>query len=271
MATFDTVIHRYLKVPYTLAVTEFRSPKRPTATIVLLHGIGNSAHAWDQLIPLLPKSVRIIGVDLLGFGKSPKPLWGKYDATQQARSLGATLLKIGLTQQVILVGHSLGALVAIATAKRYPLLVKQLVLCSPPFYQLSRQGAIPSRDDILKQLYTIARRRPDQLINLSPLVVKFGIMNRSLHIDEENVGAYIQALSASIINQTSLEDVRRLRMPIRILYGSLDPVVIAKHIVTLAHDRPNVSAKRLIVGHEVVGKYTKVLAQELNILLSYIA
>ena len=214
-------------------------------------------------MPLLPKDVRVIGVDLLGFGESPKPAWLRYDATAQARSVGLTLLKLGLNQKVTLVGHSLGALVAVAIAKRYPLLVSRMVLCSPPFYRPTKQGSIPTRDDILKQIYEVARRRPERLISLSPLAVKLGLANRVLNIDEQNVGAYVQALGSSVINQTSLNDLRRLRVPTRILYGSLDPVVVGGNIARATKDNPHITARRLLAGHEIVGKYVKVVAQEI--------
>jgi cis-3-alkyl-4-acyloxetan-2-one decarboxylase len=91
----------------------------------------------------------VIVVDLLGFGDSPKPDWATYDARTQAQSLAKTLLGLGLTQRVVLVGHSMGSLVAVEFAKRYPALVKALVLCSPPLYN------VDPRDD--KRLLKILR------------------------------------------------------------------------------------------------------------------
>lgn len=264
MQLFDTVIHRYLRVPYQLHVTAFRTPKHPRGTVVLLHGIGNTAQSWQELIPLLPKDIRIIGVDLLGFGQSPKPTWLKYDATQQARALGVTLLRLGLNQRVVLVGHSLGALVAVKAAKRYQPLVRQLILCSPPFYAVNKGSVLPARDDVLKELYRAARKHPQQLIALSPLAVKLGVANKSLMISDENVMAYTQALGSSIINQTALDDARSLRIPVRIIYGSLDPVVVAKHIVNLSKTSKNITARRILAGHEVVGRYVNVVANEID-------
>lgn len=257
------LVHRYLRIPYALHTHEFRSPKRPRATYVFIHGIGNTLHSWDEVVKRMPRDVRIIGIDLLGFGKSPLPSWAVYSAKTQARSVGVTLLKLGLLQKPIIVGHSLGALVAVEVAKRYPLLPRQLVLCSPPFYKPQIDGArrLPtSPDDALRRLYAVAKKHPDQLTQFSSLAVKIGLANKTFNITSDNVVSYTGALESSIINQNSLEDVSRLRTPITIFYGVFDPVVIKKHITTLAKTHEHISAVKLAAGHEVVGLFVKHLA-----------
>lgn len=213
----------------------------------------------------MPKDVRIIGIDLLGFGNSPRPDWVVYDAKTQARSVGLTLLGMRLTQQPILVGHSLGALVAVEVAKRYPLLPRRLVLCSPPFYKPESNGqGLPSSDDMLRQLYRTVKKHPERLEQLSPVAVKLGLANKALNITKDNVSSYIGALESSIINQTSLKDVAKLRVPIDIFYGAFDPVVIKRHITDLAKVKSTVTATRLNAGHEVVGGYVTSLVERLR-------
>lgn len=255
------VVHRYLRIPYTLNTYEFQSPKRPRATFVFIHGIGNTLHSWDAVVKKMPNDVRVIGIDLLGFGDSPKPTWAMYNAKTQARSVAITIIGLRLAHQPVLVGHSLGALVAVEVAKRYSLAVRRLVLCSPPFYKPAVDDkGIKSSEDILRQLYRAATKHPERLERFSPLAVKVGLANKTLNITSDNVVSYVAALEASIINQTSLQDIENLKLPIDIFYGALDPVVIKKHIVTLGKERPNISTKRLIAGHEVVGGYAKSLA-----------
>ncbi len=262
----DTVVHRWLQVPYELRVTQYRHPRRPIATIVLIHGIGNSSHSWEDLIPMLPKHTRVVAIDLLGFGRSPKPAWGAYSAKAQARSVMLTLFRMGVNQRVYVVGHSLGALIAVEMAKRYPLVVRSLVLCSPPFYRPTVQGKW-SRDEALRRLYRTAHRYPERLVKLSPLAVRVGLANKALRLTDENIGAYVGALEASIINQTSVQDALRLKVPTRILYGTLDPIVIGKNITDLAKANPAITAKRLLVGHEISGLYTKAVAKEITALM----
>ncbi len=262
----DTILHRYLRIPYTLNVQQFRAPKKPRATFVLIHGIGNTLHSWDELVEQLPKDVRIIGVDLLGFGKSPKPHWAMYNAKTQARSVGMTLLKLGLSQRPIIVGHSLGGLVAVEVACRYPLYAKQLVLCSPPIYgeDAPVEGFVKSRDAVLRELYKTIKKYPNQLEQAAPLAVKLGLANRSLTINQENIAFYMAALESSIINQTSYNDALRLTMPVTIMYGTLDPFVIGANINKIAKDKPNITVKKYIFGHEIIGAYVRQLSRYLS-------
>lgn len=262
-SSWSTWFHRFLRVPYTLNTEVFQNPKKPKATYVFIHGIGNTLHSWDDVVKKLPKDVRVIGIDLLGFGESPRPDWVVYNAKTQAQSVALTLLSMRMVQQPVLIGHSLGALVAVEIAKRYPLFVKELVLCSPPFYQpelISKRG-LKSPEDMLRELYRLVKKYPEKLQKYSPRAVKLGLANRALNITEDNVGSYIAALESSIINQTSLQDVARLGLPITIFYGALDPVVISKHITGLVKTNQNITSRRLLAGHEVTGSYATAVAK----------
>lgn len=266
------MLHRWFRIPYTLHVTKFQSPRRPKATFILIHGIGNSARAWEKLVPMLPKDVRVIGIDLLGFGRSPKPEWAIYDAKRQARSVAATLLKMRLSQRPILVGHSLGSLVSVEVAKRYAYMPKQLILCSPPFYkQTEAKRRLLQRDEVLKSIYRKINKYPQTLKSLTPLIVKLKLANTSLDINAGNVKSYVAALEASVINQTALLDAASLKLPVRILHGTLDPVVIGSNIQLLVKDKPNYSVKKIVTGHEIAGRYTKILANEMTNVVSGLA
>lgn len=264
--TFSTIVHRYLRVPYSLNVEVFQNPKKAKATYVFIHGIGNTLHSWDEVVAKMPSDVQLIGIDLLGFGKSPKPHWAIYNAKSQARSVAVTLIGLKLARRPVLVGHSLGSLVSVEIAKRYPLFIKELVLCSPPFYQpeVVEKKRLRATDDMLREIYRFARKYPEQIERMSPMAVKLGLANRALNITKDNVGSYMAALEASIINQTSLQDIAKVKMPIMIFYGAFDPVVIGKHIVRLAKDQGNIKIKRLLAAHEIVGPYARTLAKWLT-------
>lgn len=263
-SALGAVIHRFLRIPYTLHVEELQSPKKPRETIVFIHGIGNTLHAWDNLAKKFPKNIRIISVDLLGFGDSPKPRWVQYSAKTQARSVAATLLKMGLGRRVTIVGHSLGSLVAIEIARRYSFAVKRLVLISPPFYKPEgSKRDIWSAEARLRHLYRLVQKRPDLISSLAPLAVKLGVASKSLSITEETLASYVATLEASIINQTALTDIEKLTLPIKIIYGTFDPVIVGKHIRKLAKDKKNITARQLITGHEIRDIVTGIIANEI--------
>ena len=64
--------------------------------IVLLHGFGASSYFWRRITPALAKSHRVIAIDLKGFGRSDKPVDGRYSVTEHARVIRAFLAGRGL-------------------------------------------------------------------------------------------------------------------------------------------------------------------------------
>lgn len=254
---WDELVHRWLKIPYTLNVRVDQRVKKPRATILFIHGIGNSGEAWNDVVPQLPSDLRVITVDLLGFGSSHRPPWAVYNARLQARSVIATFLKLRVRGPVIIVGHSLGSLIAVEIAKKYPLLVRSLILCSPPFYKIdeTKRMLLPSSDTILRDIYRTARKYPEQFVQMSALAVKLGLVNASFNLNKDNADTYMNALESSIINQTSLQDATRLSVPTKIIYGKLDPVVVASNLRFLAKTNPNITVSSVIASHEIRGAF----------------
>ena len=100
---WDRIIHHWLRVPYTLHTTVDRRVKKPKATVVFIHGIGHSGEAWQEVIDKLPNDIRIISIDLLGFGQSPKPHWAIYSVRLQARTFIATILRLRINGPISLI------------------------------------------------------------------------------------------------------------------------------------------------------------------------
>jgi len=254
----DTLTHRWLKIPYTLNVRHNQRPKKSKVTLLFIHGIGNSGAAWNDVIDKLPSDIRIITIDLLGFGESPSPKWAVYSAKTQARSVLATLLKLRITTPIIVVGHSLGSLVAIEMATRYPLIINKLILCSPPLYDDS-ESRLPSADNLRRQLYIAATQHPDQFLRMAAFGVKYRLVNSAFNVTAENIDSYVATLSSMIINQTSLHDAYKLNVPTTIIKGTLDPFIVAKNFRKLSKSNSNIKVKTIIAGHEVRGSYIRPL------------
>ncbi|MDX2503994.1 MAG: alpha/beta hydrolase [Gammaproteobacteria bacterium] len=99
-------------------------------TIVFLHGIGGTSRYWKTRVKSLSSSYHLILIDLLGYGQSPKP-WTKYTVDRHVEELYRVLYE---HESLTIVGHSFGAIIALAFAARYPHLVKRLVLISLPYF-----------------------------------------------------------------------------------------------------------------------------------------
>ncbi len=101
--------------------------------VVLLHGMGGSNIYWGAEFDTLASHVRLVAVDLLGFGESPKPNVG-YSPRHHADAVAACLRELGIDEPAIVVGHSMGTLVALALATYHPELVDSVVAIAPPIY-----------------------------------------------------------------------------------------------------------------------------------------
>ena len=100
---------------------------RDAPALLLIHGNASSNRWWDDLVPMLTRSHRVIRIDLLGYGRSAKPADCSYALPDQARRVGMAIDRLGV-ERVVVVGHSSGGAAATALAERRPDLVAALVL-----------------------------------------------------------------------------------------------------------------------------------------------
>lgn len=97
---------------------------------MFLAGVGGTTRYWEPRIAPLAASHRLLLVDLLGYGQSPKP-WTTYSLDRHVTELHRVL---DGRDRLTLVGHSFGASVAVAYAARYPQQVARLALLSVPYF-----------------------------------------------------------------------------------------------------------------------------------------
>lgn len=75
--------------------------------IVFIHGFGASSYSWQEVAKQLSSSHRTICLDLMGFGRSGKPLKETYTLQRQATLVRGFITQLQL-KEPILVGHSYG-------------------------------------------------------------------------------------------------------------------------------------------------------------------
>lgn len=107
-------------------------PAEPTGrTVVLLHGKNFCAASWEDSIEALSTAgFRVIAPDQIGFCKSTKPAAYHYSFHQLARNTRALLEELGVDRHVVM-GHSMGGMLAIRYALLYPEHAEHLVLVNP--------------------------------------------------------------------------------------------------------------------------------------------
>jgi pimeloyl-ACP methyl ester carboxylesterase len=124
----------------SLAVAEWPGPTKGPA-VVCIHGLTANHTCWASVGDLLSPAHRVIAYDLRGRGESDKPERG-YSLALHGEDLLGLLDHFGLAKAV-LIGHSLGAHIAVRFAATHPERVAKLVLVD---------GGIDVRAEVLDSL-----------------------------------------------------------------------------------------------------------------------
>lgn len=248
---FDRLWHRVLHRPYQAVCVVDTGAGAP---VVLLHGLGSSSKVWQHVTEKLAPNHRVLAFDLLGFGESPKPDWLEYTVDEHARAVLEGFKKRSVAKPITLVGHSMGCLVAVHIARLYPEFVKHLVLYEMPLYT-----EIPSlkRYTMLRKLYFAAYNRVLKHPKYSPknarMVQKLAARLAGFTISKETWTPFVKSLKNTIMSQTTAEDIKQLQVPMDLIYGSRDHIVLrggvqalfgpeATHITThIVASRHNIS------------------------------
>jgi len=94
--------------------------------VVLLHGIGMSHLTWAEVQPRLAGALRVVSLDLPGFGRTRKP--GRPFAVEDFAAAANEALALLWVGPRVLVGHSMGAQFAVECAAQQPAPAAGLVL-----------------------------------------------------------------------------------------------------------------------------------------------
>jgi len=92
---------------------------------------GTAPALWGSLPNVLAASHRVIDYDRRSFATSPAP--PPRDNVRHAEDAATLLAQLGLTDPALVVGWSMGAVIAVELACRHPELVSGLVLLEPPY------------------------------------------------------------------------------------------------------------------------------------------
>ena len=111
----------------------YRSAGEGVRTIVLLHGFPQTSYEWRKVTPsLLDAGYRVICPDYRGAGASSRPASG-YDKRTMAGDIHALVREHSkVADPIVLVGHDVGAMIALAFALRFRASVSHLVLIDAP-------------------------------------------------------------------------------------------------------------------------------------------
>ena len=220
--------------------------------LILLHGFGATRFTWRMLVAPLAASHRVVLIDLLGFGDSPKPYDADYSIRAQSRRIEA-FLDAHQLKDVTLVGHSLGGAVALMTALRLRDngLVRSLVLIDTPAYRQPLPLFIRALRSLLGPALTEVV--PAELQVKS--VLKLAYFDNSA-VPKASVRVYARALRSPGAGRALVQTARELipldidalsleypqmRLPTLLVWGRHDEIVPLSTGARLARTLPHAS------------------------------
>jgi pimeloyl-ACP methyl ester carboxylesterase len=95
--------------------------------VMLLHGFAETGHMWDPVLPLMAPRHTVVVPDLRGAGASDKPEHG-YDKKTMAEDMFALAKSLDMAENLTIVGHDIGLMVAYAYAAQHPSGTARVVL-----------------------------------------------------------------------------------------------------------------------------------------------
>jgi pimeloyl-ACP methyl ester carboxylesterase len=119
--------------------------------MVLIHGVAGSHMVWDRIVPLLEPHFTLIRMDLLGYGRSPKPRV-RHTPLRHVTAIRRTLAHGGVVGPVALVGLSMGSNLMLEYAGRWPDEVQEMVGIGFPFYPSEGAARIGLRHNLWTRL-----------------------------------------------------------------------------------------------------------------------
>jgi N-formylmaleamate deformylase len=123
--------------------------------LVLLHGLTANGLCWTVIAHELEDEYDIIMPDFRGHGKSSAPDYGyRYD--DHAKDVVGLIHGLEISPP-ILIGHSMGGLVAAVVASQYPASIRGLILADPTFISSKRQREV--RDSAVAEEHRKALNR----------------------------------------------------------------------------------------------------------------
>jgi pimeloyl-ACP methyl ester carboxylesterase len=134
--------------------------------LVFVHGGGAHAHWWTHVAARFAEDFRVLAVDLSGHGDSShRELYDLDQWTDEVVAVGAAG---GIREAPVVIGHSMGGFVTIATAARHGGLLSGVIICDSPVtepdpeidsYQLKQAFGQPRTystvDEALKRFRTV--------------------------------------------------------------------------------------------------------------------
>ncbi|XP_050224340.1 probable lysophospholipase BODYGUARD 4 [Mercurialis annua] len=145
-------LHLVVKEPSQVS----SDPIREDENVIFIHGFLCSSSFWTETVfknlsETANRTYKLFAIDLLGFGKSPKPLDCQYSLKDHLEMIEKSVINPYELKSFHLVAHSMGCPIALALAAKHPKSVKSLTIVAPAIFSC---GKDEESVEVLKKLAT---------------------------------------------------------------------------------------------------------------------
>jgi len=195
--------------------------------LVLLHGIGSGAASWAWQLDGLADRCRLTAWNAPGYGGSALPATDWPDAGDYAAALDAVMSALAI-EHCVLVGHSLGALIAARLAAEHPERIAGLVLANPAaghgrFDPADRRRRLEERIGRFHELGAVAHAAARAPRLLSPDAAPDQLALVRYNLERLDDAGYLKA-ARLLADGDIFADVARIDRPALVLCGADDGI-----------------------------------------------
>ena len=233
---------------YTKDGTAFKSYGDQPSPLIFIHGVGMRGDVWSPQVEYFSNDYQVITYDFLGHGESPLPPEEPVldDYVEQLNNL----LKYLDLSLISLVGHSMGALISVAFALKYPEKVKALVPINIAFNRSeeAQKGVLNRANQILQS---------NKILNIEQTLERW-FKNKTSADDLKKIDKVRNWLGTAspqgygrtyrlfaLSDKVFLNKLSRLRPPVLYLTGDEDPNSTPAMSQQMAQETPNGSSNSL--------------------------
>jgi len=248
----NTPQDRYIKVGNIN--THYWAEGSQGSPVVLIHGIGQYIESWLPSFGALAARYRVYAVDLLGHGRTDKPLNVSYKIADLAQFVRDFMATLGI-EHAHIVGHSLGGAIGIQLALVQPSVVDKLALVNsgglgkevtmvirimniPILGELLTRPSRSGSANLAKLLVHDPAVMTDELIELSyQMSLLPGVPKSFLRTVRANGNLFGQNKSLYSSNVQGLPSITK---PVLVVWGRQDQVIPVAHAEVATKNLPNV-------------------------------
>jgi pimeloyl-ACP methyl ester carboxylesterase len=191
--------------------------------VIFLHGLSDSWHSFEKILPLLPDTYHAFAISQRGHGGSSKN-FQSFRPKDFATDVAVFMQKLSIPSAVI-IGHSMGGVIAQQFALDYPELVKALVIADsdaswkdnpgvPELYEMAMQLKDPMDKEFMDAFQKSTIVKPIDSIYYNTLL-------------QESLGVPAKVFKSALKEMIAIDFLPQLHKvdgPVLLLWGDKDGV-----------------------------------------------